>query len=86
MISKFRKINTNSIFEGEQFKLWEDVPTTKNVNGVEYTIYKDDKYYILVNTPNGVVRADNFDWIIKNENNEFYVVKFFVFERTYELV
>lgn len=41
---------------------------------------------LLINTLEGIMTADEGDWIIKGIKNEFYPCKNDVFEKTYELV
>lgn len=43
-------------------------------------------YCILIDTPEGTMRADPSDWIIKGIANEFYPCKPEIFAATYEAV
>ncbi len=42
--------------------------------------------YLLISTPEGVMRGDVSDWIINGVNGEFYPCKDDIFQKTYEPV
>lgn len=42
--------------------------------------------YAQIKTPQGTMRADHLDWIIKEVNGEIYPCKPDIFEKTYEAV
>lgn len=48
--------------------------------------YLEDENAILVHTSDGDVKAFIGDYIIKNDNDEFYVCGRYVFEETYNIV
>ena len=50
------------------------------------TEYLEDEDVILVHTPDGVVKAGIGDYIIKNDNDNFYVCGRYVFEETYNIL
>lgn len=78
----------------EAFKLGEEWPdwwhiahaakevTTHNVGGR----WRDGPDYALINTPEGQMRADYGDWIIKGIKGEIYPCKPDIFEATYDPV
>jgi len=75
------------VIDAEQFVIYSsnETPITKEVNGITFPIYKDDKgFYILIPTLEGVMRADNLDWIIKGIKGEIYPCKPDIFENSYE--
>ena len=43
-------------------------------------------YSLLIETPEGTMKANKGDWIIKGISGEFYPCKPDIFEQTYELV
>jgi hypothetical protein len=45
-----------------------------------------DRYFILISTLEGVMTANEGDWIIKGVSGEFYPCKKDIFEKTYEEV
>ena len=47
---------------------------------------KDEKYYLIIPTLEGDMKASPGDWIIKGVNGEYYPCKPDIFEQTYELV
>ncbi len=46
--------------------------------------YDADCHYILISTPEGVMRAEDGDWIIKDVAGEIYSCKDEIFQQTYE--
>lgn len=48
------------------------------------TVTKDPA--IFIETPEGIMRADEGDYIVRGVAGEFYPVKKEIFERTYEVV
>jgi hypothetical protein len=44
-----------------------------------------DACYILISTLEGIMRADELDWVIRGVAGEFYPCKPEIFEKTYEL-
>ena len=48
--------------------------------------FKDEKYYLIIPTLEGDMKASPGDWIIKGVNGEFYPIKSEIFFKTYEKV
>jgi hypothetical protein len=60
-------------------------PFGLGVNGVYHPGQrKIHSAYIIIQTPEGMTRADIGDWIVKGVNGELYVCKPDIFESTYE--
>lgn len=77
------------VIEADQFVVFRqsENPTSKTVNGVLFPVYNDDKgFHIFIPTLEGIMRADNLDWVIRGINGELYPCKPDIFEKTYEKV
>ena len=78
------------VIEAEQFVVYSNRNEKQfkiTVNGVLFPIYKDEKgFHILIPTEEGIMRADNLDWIIRGVKGEIYPCKPDIFEKTYEPV
>ena len=48
--------------------------------------YRGGEAAILIETLEGTMRADKGDWIVKGVRSEFYPVKPYIFDETYEPV
>lgn len=47
---------------------------------------KEEGGELLINTPEGIMHASKWDWIVKGIENECYPVKPNIFKKTYEKV
>ena len=87
MIKKFQKRPV--IIEAEQFVIWDNSkpPQTIIVQGITFPVYNDSTgLYINIPTLEGVMRANNLDWIIKGIKGEIYPCKPDIFESSYQEV
>jgi hypothetical protein len=73
------------IFEPERCKELADF-LPDGIAPAPYHNKPDSPYYIDIPTLEGVMTADEGDWIIKGVKGEFYPCKPDVFEQTYELL
>lgn len=84
-VTKFRKKPV--VIEAVQFKSdgSSNVVAIQDFIGKQITPeYEQNKTWLNIETPEGVMRATLGDWIIKGVNGEFYPCKPDIFEKTYE--
>jgi hypothetical protein len=79
-MGKFRKLPVVI----EAWQNTDDSPFPKWVDDVD--VGRRDGGVILINTLEGVMRANAGDWIIRGVNGEVYPCKPDIFEKTYEAV
>ena len=88
MIQKFRKKPV--VVEAIQFtrNTWDDVKEFTGHKAMNYRCEKmiGGKAYCDISTLEGVMKATEYDYIIKGVNSEFYSCKPDIFEKTYEKV
>jgi hypothetical protein len=71
-----KRFVTISLHEMTANKIGSDPP--KHLQGKVTALY--------IKTPTGYTRVNNYDWIIRESNGEFYPCKPDIFEKTYEKV
>ena len=87
MIKKFRKKPV--VIEAIQYTGVDSVIEIQSLNGsrdIYFANPEDSKSDLLINTLEGVMRANKNDWIIKGISGELYPCKPDIFEQTYEEV
>lgn len=63
---------------------WAKSHRALNINWREYDEGEDDHTHVVVHTPEGAVRAEPGDWIVRGVKGEFSVCKPDIFEATYD--
>lgn len=81
---KFRKRPV--VIEARQITSYQDLPAIAEWCGGTYGQDDTGPAYLLIPTPEGVMRGDIFDYVIKGVQGEFYPCKPDIFEMTYEPV
>lgn len=74
------------VIDAEQFVLRRDLQP--GMMFMQWPVCMDERErpYLEIPTLEGVMRANETDWIIKGVNGEFYPCKNDIFEKTYERV
>lgn len=76
------------VIEAKQFQRAADAAPIAEWCGGEVILAETGRQvaFIAIDTPEGTMRADLGDWIIRGVQGEFYPCKPDIFEQTYEVV